>query len=252
MVPVTADDFRRRKQRIIFSILLAVALVAGGFAYAYKRSVDRVHARESFDSGVRQLHLADYSQAVLSLDRAIGLEPDFADAYLLRGKAYAGDSRPEEALSDFSRVIALRPKDPRGWMARGETFLDQKKFVKAAEDASKAIELDGRLAGAYNLRGLAVRGMGDGQRAIADFTHAVELDPNEDNYYQRGATYQLLNNHALAIADLNHVIAIRPDASPGYLARAESKRAIGDYEGARMDEKRVREIEGIEGLPTLR
>jgi tetratricopeptide (TPR) repeat protein len=252
VIPVSSEDFHRSKQRIIIAVLAAVAVLAGGIVYAYKRSVDIVHARESFDSGVRLLSVASYSQAVLSFDRAVGLKSDFADAYLMRGKAYQGDSKSDEAIDDFSRVIALRPNDPRGFVARSAVYLDRKKYAKAMEDASRAIELDPRLAAAYNLRGLAVRALGDGQRALADFNRAVELEPNEDNYYQRGATYQMLDQHALAIADLNHVIAIRPDASPGFLARAQSRRAIGDYEGAQMDETRVKQIEGMEVLPTLR
>jgi tetratricopeptide (TPR) repeat protein len=244
LVPVTAEDVLRRRLRIVVSGALALAVAAGGIGFALKRSVDGVHARESYDAGMRLLAIANYNQAVLAFDRAAGLKPHFADAYLMRGKAYAGDSKTDEAIRDFTRFIELEPKDSRGRVARAAAFLDLKKYSQTMEDASRAIELDGRVAAAYNLRGLALRAMGDPRRAIGDFNHAVELEPNEDNYYQRAATYQMLNEHALAITDLNRVVAIRPDAPPAYLARAESRRAIGDYEGARMDETRAGQIEG--------
>ncbi len=244
MIPVTAEEVLRRRMRILVTSALALALAAGAIGFAYKRSVDGIHARESYESGMRLLGIANYSQAVLSFDRAVGLKPDFGEAYLMRGKAYAGDSKTEAAIRDFTRAVELNSKDPRAWVARGSALLDLKKYPEAMADAGRAMELDGRLAAAYNLRGLALRATGDSRRAIVDFNHAVELEPNEDNYYQCAATYQALGEHALAITALNRAIAIRPDAPPGYLARAESRRAIGDFEGARMDEERAAQIEG--------
>jgi tetratricopeptide (TPR) repeat protein len=244
LIPVTAEEVLRRRMRILVVSALALALTAGAIGYTYKRSVDAIHARESYESGMRLLGIANYSQAVLSFDRAVGLKSDFADAYLMRGKAYTGDSKADAAIHDFTRALELNPKDSRAWISRGTALLDLKKYPQAMADASRAMELDARLAAAYNLRGLALRATGDPRRAIGDFNHAAELEPNEDNFYQCAATYQALGEHALAITALNRAIAIRPDAPPGYLARAESRRAIGDYEGARMDEERAAQIEG--------
>jgi tetratricopeptide (TPR) repeat protein len=244
LIPVSAEDVFRRRRRVALFGLCAVTLCAGGAGLAYKRSVDPLHAQQSYDAGVALLRIARYNQAALAFDRAVGLKPDFADAYLMRGKAHASESRLDQAIDDFTRAIRFRPNDPRAWVARGGAWLELKKFTAAIGDADAAVNLDAQLAAAYNLRGLAVRAMGDARRALEDFNRAVELAPNEDNYYQRGATYQMLDDHARAIGDLNKVIALRPDAPLAYLARAESRRAIGDFEGARADEIRAEAIEG--------
>lgn len=244
LIPVSAEAVSRRRRRIVLSVLCAVALGIVGVGRAYKRSVDPVHAQQSYDAGVRLLSVARYNQAVLAFDRAVGLRPDFADAYLMRGRAYVGESRTDQAIHDFTRVIELRSNDPRAWVARGTAFLDLKQFPLAIGDADHAVELDARLAAAYNLRGLAVRGMGEGRRALRDFNQAVDLAPNEDNYYQRGATYQMLGDHRRAISDLDQVIGLSPDSPLAYLARAESRRAIGDFEGAQADQLRAKAIEG--------
>jgi len=244
LIPVGAEDISRRRRWIAQWGLAILALGAGGIGLLYKRTLDPLHALESYEAGVRLLGVAHYNQAALEFDRAVGLKPDFADAYLMRGKAYAGESRTDEAISDFTRAIELRAADPRAWVARAAAFLDLKRFPLAIEDANHALELDARLAAAYNLRGLAERGLGDARRALADFDRAVDLQPDEDNLFQRGATYQSLAEHARAIADLDRVIALRPDAPSGYLARAESRRAIGDFDGAQADQLRAREIEG--------
>jgi tetratricopeptide (TPR) repeat protein len=244
LIPIGAQDVLRRSRRLALTAVLMGALGLGGIALAYKRSVDPLHARESYDSGVRLLRIARYNQAALAFDRAVGLKPDFADAFLMRGKAFAADSRIDQAIFDFTRVIELQPSDPRGWLARGATYFELKKFSLALADAERAIALDRRMTAAYNLRGLAERSMGDARRAIGDFDAAVALEPNVDNHYQRGATYQMLDEHARAIADMDRVIELRPGAPLGYLARAQSRRAIGDFEGAQADQIRASSIEG--------
>ena len=49
--------------------VILVILAAAG--YMYKRSVDPMHARESFDAGTRLFKIARYNEAILSFDRAI-------------------------------------------------------------------------------------------------------------------------------------------------------------------------------------
>lgn len=244
LVPVQAEDVARRKRRMIAACWTGVAILTVLAGLIYKRSVDPIHAQESYDAGVRLLKIARYNQAIMSFDRAIQLRPNFADAYLLRGKAYVADAQTDRSLRDFSKVIALRPEDPRPLLERGMAYLEMKDLQSAIADANRALEMDPKLAGAYNLRGMAVRAMGDPRKALEDFTRAVDLAPDGDNYFQRGATYQALGDHARAIADFNQVIEFKPDEAPGYFARAESRRATGDLQGAKADHLRGRILDG--------
>jgi len=244
LVPVTAEDAARRTRRIRAGLGIGAALVIIVAAVIYKRSVDPIHAQESYDAGVRLLKIARYNQAILSFDRAVALRADFADAYLLRGKAYVGEAKTDRAIRDFSKVIELRPNDPNALLERGSAYLELKDFQRAIEDSNRALALDPKLGAALNLRGVAIRTMGDPRKALEDFKRAVELAPSEDNYYQRGATYQMIGEHRLAIADFDRVIEFKPDEAPGYFARAESRRAIGDERGAKADHLRGRILDG--------
>jgi tetratricopeptide (TPR) repeat protein len=243
LVPVTAEDFARRKRRILLRCLAAALALAGIAGWLYKRSVDPMHAAESFDAGMRLLTTARYSQAILSFDRSISLKPDFADAYLMRGHAYVGESQTEQAIADFSKVLELRPNDTRALLDRSAAYLDRKDSQSAIPDSARAIEIDPKMAEAYNLRGTALRSLGDPKKALDDFNRAVQLSPNADNYYQRGATFQILGDYKDAIADFTQVIAMKPDESPGYFARAEARRASGDVRGADADHRQARLID---------
>jgi tetratricopeptide (TPR) repeat protein len=244
LVPVSAEDFSRRKSRVGWAVAAVVLVILAAAGYMYKRSVDPMHAQESFDAGNRLFKIARYNQATLSFDRAIALKPDLVDAYLMRGRSYVEQSDPEKALRDFSKVIELRPSDPVGWTARGAAYLELNNFPAAIADASQAIAVSPQHAPAYTLRGSAVRKSGDPKRAIADFDRAVKLDPSAKNYFERGATYQLLGDHQAAIADFDRVIEIIPDLASAFFARAESRRAIGDIRGAQQDHLQGRILDG--------
>lgn len=244
LIPVTADDVARQKLRMRLSLAgaaLAAALVAG---YFYERWVDPIHARQSYEAGLRLYSLAHYSQAILAFDRAASLDPTLVDAILMRGRSNASDNRIDQALADFSRVIALRPNDTRALVARGREWIELRRYQSAVDDASRALAVDSRLAPAYNLRGMARRALGDPRKAVEDFTRAVELSPVTDNLFQRGATYQILGDHRRALADFDRMIAIDPEAASAYFARAESKLALGDARGAAMDHLQGRILDG--------
>ncbi|MGH9558953.1 MAG: tetratricopeptide repeat protein [Bryobacteraceae bacterium] len=244
LIPVTAEDEARRKRRIVL-IRWAIALAIVSAAYfIYRHEVDPIHARQSYDAGAALLRAGNYNLAVLAFDRSVGLKPDFAGAYLLRGRAYAGEAKPDLAIADFTRDLALRPNDAQALVARGMAYLDFKDFSSAMADANRAIAADPKLALAYNLRGMATRAMGDARKALEDFDRAVDLSPDADNFFQRASTYQFLGDHRRAIADLNEVIARKPDQAPAYFARSESKRAIGDIEGSDQDRLQGRILDG--------
>ena len=244
LIPVAAEDVARRTVRVRLTATVAILAVLGVAGYLYKRSVDPLNAKESYDAGVRLFKIARYNQAILSFDRAVALKPDMVEGYLMRGKSYVGESKPEEALPNFSKAIELRPTDPEAWVERGAAYLELNNYRAAIADAAKAIAVNPVQASAYTLRGAAIRKSGDPKKALEDFNRAVELSPIANNFYERGATYQLLGEHKLAIADFDKVIAIIPDLASPFFARAESRRALGDFEAAERDHRQGRILDG--------
>ena len=240
-IPVPAEDFSRRKRRLVLACVAGAVAIAAAAGYIYKRSVDPLHAQESYDAGERLFASGRYSQAILSLDRAIDLKPDLAAAYYLRARA--AEEETGLALRDFTAFIRLRPSDPRGYLGRGQAYFNLKNFTAAIADSDRAVALDPKLGTAYNLRGMARRSAGNPKLALEDFTQAVTLEPNADNYYQRASTYQVLGEHRLALSDFNQVVEYLPDQAQGYFARSESRRALGDLPGAIADRRRGLELD---------
>jgi tetratricopeptide (TPR) repeat protein len=244
LIPVPAEDVvRRQRRKTVLLVAVAVAAIGLGW-YVYRRTVNPVDSKQAYADGMNLFRANRYEQATLNFSRAIDLNADFADAYRMRGRAYAAIGKPYSAVPDFTKVASLQPKEAGVLVERGFAYLDEKDLIHAMADSTGALALNNKLARAYNLRATVERSMGEGARAIEDFSHAVELDPNLDNYFQRAATYQALGDHQRALADYDQALAISPSAPHTYFARAQSKAALGDSKGAQEDIQVGRKIDG--------
>jgi len=244
LTPISAEDFAWRKRRIVL-ICCGVALLAALVAiWVFRRSVDPLEAQKSLDAGERQLKATHYAEAILSFDHALALKSDLVKAYQLRGRANLALQQPEPAIRDFGKVIQLRPDSAEAFVDRAAARLGQQDYQGVIADCGEALARDSRLALPYNMRGIALRETGSPQKALQDFNRAVDLAPDESNYFQRAATYQLIGEHKMAISDLDQVIALVPGSPTGYLARAKSRAAMGDVAGARSDREAGRILEG--------
>ena len=184
LIAATAKDLTRRRILLVLAAVTGLAIfgVAGWVAYTY--STDPLNAQISFlENGEHASSCSTrYTQAIPSFDRAIRLEPEFADAYFFRGKALAASGDREHAILDFSQAILLQPANPRPLLERGNTYLLQKNYQGAVADATHALEIDSTLGPGYSLRAMAVREMGDPRKALADMDRAVQLNPSQENF----------------------------------------------------------------------
>jgi len=244
LVPVSPEDFARSRRKTIGIVLLSAALLAIGGFWGYLRYTRPIDAQKSYDAGARQLRVANYTQAILSFDRAIALKPDFTKAYVLRGRANAGQNEPEPAVADFSKAIELSPGDSDLYLDRAAAYLELKNYKSVVEDCTAALARKPNTAQAFNLRGVALRNLGELPKALEDFNRAVQLAPTMDNYFQRASTHQLMGEHRLAIADLDQVISFDRTSPQAYFARAESLRALGENAAADRDHHIGRILDG--------
>jgi tetratricopeptide (TPR) repeat protein len=241
--PMSAEDFARRKRRIVVAVAGAAVLSVLAAIWIYRISTAPLEAQQALDAGQRFLKTTRYTEAILSLDRAVSLKRDLADAYLLRGRAHLALTNLDAGIQDFTKVIQLRPGSPEAFVERAGVRLTQMDYRAVIADCGEAIARDPQLAYAYTLRGMAFRETGNLSKSREDFNRAVELSPDLNNYFQRAATYQLLGEHGMAIADLDRMIAFYPTSPMGYYTRAKSREAIGDLAGARQDRETGLQLE---------
>lgn len=188
----------------------------------------------------------DYNTAIMEFSGVIKSNPNFADAYILRGRVlYASVSTVSNAAENFNAVDAFIHID-------GDNFPSELKMVLAlaVEDFSQAIKLDANNSTAYYERGTVYYLMfGDGYydkppdyqmkllpMVIADYTQAIRFNSGDAGLYlKRGLVYDRVNYHDGAIADFTQAIRLNPSNAEYYLIRGIAYSRKGDFDRAIAD-----------------
>ena len=121
----------------------------------------------------------DFGKAIAEFNRAIRLEPGYAEAYRDRGYAYFYAGKNARAIEDYSQAIRLDLKTtlhgPSPYLLRGFSWVYERKYEKAIEDYNRIIDLEPENAVAWYNRGIAYKLLGKEARAKADMDKGREL-----------------------------------------------------------------------------
>lgn len=165
------------------------------------------NANHHFRNGSAKLQLKDYQGAILDLNKAIELNPNYREAYYARAVSYGILGKPDQAGVDFDKVIQLDPTYKDAYLNRA--FYVREKtgdYTGALQDYNTFLNLnkDGNKAFALNNRGFVKFKMDDPQGALADIQSSIALDStNSYAYKNRALIYISIDSIPLACQDLN-------------------------------------------------
>lgn len=95
--------------------------------------------------GAEALNRQDIEKAITHLEKAIGLSPDFAEAYNQRAIAYYLAERYEESIKDCHKVIGLMPLHFGALSGLGHAYLALGKMAEALQAYEKALQVNPHL-----------------------------------------------------------------------------------------------------------
>jgi len=126
------DNVRDRKMALQFA-RKAIALDSND-PYAYW-TLGRILSREQDEGG------GNLSESVIALERAIALNPNYADAYAYLSLLYLGVGKPGEALSAIQTAMRLNPRYPF-WYIRNRGLISymEGKYKPAIADLEESVE----------------------------------------------------------------------------------------------------------------
>jgi tetratricopeptide (TPR) repeat protein len=177
----------------------------------------------------------DYETAIRELTQAIEADPEFAEAYYLRGVIYTEDYQLAAAEADLSQAIALQQDLVEAYYDRGRLYLH---YLERSEDAladlDRAIELDSEFAEAYIERAKYYLWYADDdEQALADLDRALELAPDlAEAWGLRGEFYFEREEYDLALPDLTHTVELDPEDDWAWEMMGASHYWLGEYEEA--------------------
>ena len=149
-------------------------------------------------------------------------DPSAYDQFL-RGRGYLLDYHKHEnidsAISAFNRALSLDPKYAEAFAGLGKAYLlgyqegygTSEWMQKARSACDQAVARGPKLADAYTCLGNVDRGTGQYEKAVAQFQKATTLDPTSDDAFRGLAdAYQKLNKTGDAEATFRKAISLRP------------------------------------------
>ena len=125
-------------------------------------------AQEKYN-GIAALSERNFKLAIDDANMALTLNPEFIDAYYIRGAAYAGQGQLDKALDDLDKFIATKPDSPEGYKTRGNVYMAQDKLDMAFSDCNKALELKPGFGEALFCRGNVYEAQGMKSLAKIEF-----------------------------------------------------------------------------------
>ena len=186
-------------------------------------------ARHLVARALSEIPRGELDQAIEDTTRAIELEPDLADAWILRASTRKIKEDMDGAVADATRVIELAPGRAEGWKIRGIVRGKKYEFTGALSDLGRAIELEPRDAIAWGERAKARYLTGDTPGALADATKAIELDPGFGMAWaMRGDLRARTNDFKGAIEDATRAIELIPGEMLAWRARGVARIRCGD------------------------
>jgi tetratricopeptide (TPR) repeat protein len=239
---------------------VALAALFCGAALGASSAIEWRHKGDRLARG------GDADAAIRAYTEAIGLWPDYTDAYNGRGTQHFRTGGFDRALADFTAAIRLGGDEPVFLLNRADAHAGRGAFAKATEDLSRAIELlqplrfvdvpgkrrwaEDRLADAHVARAAYLSATQETDKALADLKEALKLRPSlASAHHHLGLIYLDRGEYDRAITSFNDASQTDSNLAAVYHARAlayerkrDPDRALADHErAARLDSRYGRE-----------
>ncbi len=186
---------------------------------------------------------ADARKAIECFERAIMLEPEYAQAYAMTAGAYSylgstGQMLPHKAFEIVHRyadkALELNSEIAEGHIARASVYLFYEwKWKESYESLQKAIQLNPGASSAYHLLGFYHIIMGEKEQAIKIMEEAVRIDPLSPIMNQfLGNTYIFAERYDDAIHQADMLLEMNPEMRIAIELKAWATGMRGDWEEA--------------------
>ena len=157
------------------------------------------------------LQQGQVDEAIAHFQKALQLQPDFADARSNLGGALLQKGRTGEAMAQFQKASEIEPNDALTRYNLGSALFKSGRLDEAIAQFQSALELRPEFAEACAKLGMARLQKGQEDEAIAHFRKAVQLNPKLANVQSDLGTLLLQKGRADdAVAHYQAALAIQP------------------------------------------
>jgi TolB-like protein/Flp pilus assembly protein TadD len=255
------DDVFSLQDEITQEIVTAleVTLTDGEQARVWRKRAGDPRVYEHFQRGwalYNQFTKRSNAQAREELETAVGLNPNFAKAYLALGHTYADEMRwgwstnPNQTLQTASELVTkaleLDPDFPDALATLGYIHLLNRSYEAAIAQAEKALELGPSSADTHHVTAIIFNYSGLPHDGVSVAKQAVRLSPMAYSNFliELGHAHCLLGQYDKAISLLLKVLAETP-----FWRAVRALLIFALFEIGRIDEARAEAAKLVRSAP---
>ncbi len=172
----------------------------------------------------------DWEGAESDLDRAIELDPKFAQAHLTRGVLFSMHGELDRGLAEIRRARELEPLLTLAKTRTGAMFYFAHRYAEAEQQLKESLALDDNFAIAHRSLGRVYLYTGRYDLALAEFAKAPAVSPG--SYADVGLVYALSGRRAEAQAELARILKLAGERYVSPLDIAAIYSGMGDADSA--------------------
>ena len=122
----------------------------------------------------------DFSLALDFINKAIKINPNFAEAYNERGNVLNELKQLQLAIKSYDQAIKLNPKYADAYYNKGLVLHELKRIELAIENYDQAIKINPNHVYSHNNKGYALQKLKKIEASIESFYNVLKIDPNFD------------------------------------------------------------------------
>jgi adenylate cyclase len=251
-------------QKIVTTLKLQLTVQEQGILV--HKTTDNLAAYDDYLRGVEHFNRSTQeanAQARQMFERALELDPQYAEAYAFLGATYfsewtvqwSQDSQAlEQALALAQGAVAVDDSLAQAHATLGTAYLWKKQYDPAIAEAERAIALDSNFAEAYVQLGETLKFVGRLEEAIGLLEKAMRLNPHYPATYLffLGEAYRSTGRYEEAIAAYKRALTRNPNILPAHLCLAICYAELGRLEEARAEAAEVLRLNPKYSLEVLR
>jgi adenylate cyclase len=242
-------------RRIVTTLNLKLTLWER-YGVLVSKTTDNVEAYDDFLRGVEYSQTFtknDNEKARQMFQKAVELDPKYADAYGRLGYTYWGDwvfqwnhdpHALDRAFQLEQRAIALDDSVSDAHARLGEIYLFKRDYEQATAEAKRAVALNPNSAFGCLTLALIMGSTGKPAEVLALAEKAMRLDPRHRDSYllEEGWAYRMMGRYEEAIPRFKQFLASYPNGLYGHLHLIVSYVELGREDEARAEAAEVLRI----------
>ena len=165
--------------------------------------------------------------ALAAYDRAIGINPQYSEAWNNKGVELGELNRPKEALTAFEKAIELNPQYSDAWYNKGVALGNLDRPEEGLTAFEKAIELNPQYSKAWYNKGVVLGNLDRPEKALAAYDRAIGINPQySEAWNNKGVVLDKLNRPEEALTACEKAIELNPQFSKPWYAKGLILKAL--------------------------